>query len=461
VFLAEIVRRLATDVPREALPEAVEERVCGIDIDEAACERARDTVVGAVEQLCGPQRPDFFSHNIANQDFLELEAESGGVADLIVGNPPYVSAVNLSAKDKERFLRRFGTAWGRLDLYALFIEQGLTLLADGGGLAYITPDKWLSAQSSRRLRSHVSRGFAVRSIDRFDRHDLFPRVATVPCVTVIDRPFQDADGDGRVTCQWWEVDPLGHPRRGLHAAQIDVRDDGRPWTPDTPVAPVSSGARGMPPTVPLGTVVERISVGLATGLNRCFVVQGEEAASIEAELLRPIARGRDIQAGAVSDSGRHMLLPYRFGPDGDAAELVDLADYPGARTHLERHRDALERRHCVRAWGKAWYDLHDPVIDDLARRAKILAPDLAHAPRFALDQGTLLPCHSAYYLLLRNDAPLTGAELTDLLNTPAVAEDLRRRAPTAKSGYRRFRAQVLRELPIPLDRVGELERDAA
>ena len=107
-------------------------------------------------------------------------------------------AVHLCAADKTRYLERFETAWGRLDLHTLFIEQGLRLLRRDGRLAYITPDKWLTAASSAPLRAFVSRCHAVRTIDRFDRHDLFPGVATVPCVTVVEeRPVQGREALGR------------------------------------------------------------------------------------------------------------------------------------------------------------------------------------------------------------------------------------------------------------------------
>jgi hypothetical protein len=197
--------------------------------------------------------------------------------------------------------------------------------------------------------------------------------------------------------------------------------------------------------------VQRISVGVATGLNRCFVLNVQQAASIEPELLRPVARGRDVQVNGLMDAGLWLLLPYRFDAAGGSPQLVDLIDFPGARAHLEPHRTDLERRHCVRVWGKPWYALHDPVTFDLTRQPKILLPDLAHEPRFALDVGEVLPLHSAYYLLLHRDAELDGEQLTALLNSPAVAADLRRRAPTAKSGYRRFRTAVLRDVAVPCD----------
>ncbi len=437
-FLLGAIEQLARRVTRDELPGVVEDSLFGIDIDEDACAVAGERVVAAVEAIAGPQPDGYFAANVRHQDFLESEADADGF-DVVVGNPPFVSATSLTAASKARYLERFETAWGRLDLYALFLEQGLRWLAPGGRLAFITPDKWLTAQSSGPLRAYVACNFAVRAIERFDRHDLFPGVATVPCVTVIEH----AEPIATAPCRWWEVN-RGEPTLAATREELAIVASGRPWS----AAPSPTTTQR---SLPLGALVERISAGLATGLNRCFILDHERAQTIEPELLRPVARGRDVTKTGIRDSQLWLLLPYRFDIEGDAAQLVDLDEFPLARAYLERHRDALERRHCVRVWGKAWYDVHDPVTFDMAARPKILLPDIAYEPRFALDPGGLAPLHSAYYLLLRTGMPPDPERLTAALNSPAVAADLRRRAQTAKSGYRRFRTAVLRDVAVPID----------
>jgi adenine-specific DNA-methyltransferase len=439
VFLVEVVRRIAKQAGADDLPRLAEACVFGVDIDASACRRAREAVVSSIESVSGPQPTGFFASNVRCTDFLELDAGTNRRADLIVGNPPYVSAVSLSAHDKARFRNRFETAWGRLDLYALFIEQGLRFLAPRGRLGYITPDKWLSADSSRRLRAFIARNYKVSTIDRFDRHDLFPGVATVPCVTVLGDLRSDVPAS---SCHWWDVPRRGTPIPRQQGARVTISLDGTPWQAASPESTTTT-------SVTLADLVERISVGVATGLNRCFVLGTKQAMGIETELLRPVARGRDVRKSGVTNAGLWLLLPYTFDAHGDSPRLVDLANFPAAREYLEFHRADLERRHCVRVWGKAWYDLHDPVTCDLSRRAKILLPDIALTPRFALDPGRLMPLHSAYYLLLRPTLGLDANRLVAFLNSPDVAADLRRRAPTAKSGYRRFRTAVLRDVQVP------------
>jgi len=433
-FLLLLVDELAGTIPARDLPTAVEQSIFGVDVDEHACAAARNAVRRAVSAAAGVQPDDFFEGNVINADALSADLDVGDF-QLVVGNPPYVSATQMAAIDKEHFLRRFSTAWGRLDLFALFIERGLQLLAPGGTLTFITPDKLLTSISCRPLRASIAKDFSVESIARFDRHDLFPGVSTVPCVTTIRRD----DPRTESVCRWWDLTGEEFVAQGPPRT-VPIGGDGEPWQ-----RAMTSAERPLR----LGDVVDRISVGLATGLNRCFVVSDDaaEAAGLDKRLLRPAVRGRDIQAGTIGRSGLQLLLPFSFTDDG--ASLVDLDADEKLRSYLMAfHRD-LEQRHCVRVWNKQWYDLHDPVVSDIAALPKVLLPDVAKVPRFAPDDGQVVPLHSAYFIVPARDSGWDPWTLSAVLNDPEVAQELRQRAPTAKSGYRRFRAEILREVRLP------------
>jgi methylase of polypeptide subunit release factors len=307
-FLVGVARGLTARIPADEVADVIERSLFGIDIDGNACAVARDRVVAVVEAVAGPQRDGYFAANVRSTDFLQSEADDSEF-DVVVGNPPFVSATSLTAGDKTRYLERFETAWGRLDLYALFLEHALRCLRPGGRLAFITPDKWLTAESSGPLRAYVAGGFAVRAVERFDRHDLFHGVATVPCVAVIERAVPTAVAP----CRWWDVTG-GEPVAGEVHEELAIAFDGRPWV-------AARAAPAGPRSAPLGELVERISAGLATGLNQCFILDRERARAIEPELLRPVARGRDVQPGAIRDSGLWLLLPYHFDAEGSDARL--------------------------------------------------------------------------------------------------------------------------------------------
>ena len=429
--------------------EAVERQLYGVDLDPHACALSRQTVRAAVERLTrSPARGDFFAGNVLNADFLlsdELEAlsERLGGFDLIIGNPPYVPTTRLSSLQKEGLRLRFKTAGGRLDLYTLFMERSIGLLAPGGRLTFITPDKFLISKSSSPLRALLLKEMRLCSIARFRSHRVFEKAATVPCVTVFERSSERGTFEV-LLCNSVETSPgmvTTNHRYSLQQASLGTEA----WQL-LPAADQKLLRRLECDHPTLEQVSIRISAGPATGRDGIFIVDGEAAAALEPELLRRAIRGRDILPYRLVNSGLHIIVPYEYDQSGSAS-LVDLARYPRARRWLEGRRGELESRHCVREWQKQWYDWHDRASCDLSRRAKILVPDVAMGNRFAVDEGKFFPLHSAYYILLKDGTD--PYYVTAVLNSRVCEYLIRLHAPVVKDGFLRYRQQFLSRLPVP------------
>ncbi|MBI5544350.1 MAG: N-6 DNA methylase [Deltaproteobacteria bacterium] len=472
-FLGEAVRRLArrwqrlgmslrSPGGRRSFIDALSRQVFGVDVDPNACELARASLRQVAESIVGTSVPScLFARNIIEADFLTETAveklaplAQGGFA-FIVGNPPYVSATRIKPEYKLVLRDQFTTATGRLDLYMLFMERAVGLLRSGGRVGFITPDKFLISQTARPLRSFILQRTAILTIARFTSHKVFADAATVPCISVLERAAT------RVAI---EILHCRHFRNGHDVIEVTRRSSvpsseltGASWDfvdPDH-LAFARRIQNGHPP---LASKMVRVSAGPATGRDSIYIVS--EEAEVEAELLQPIVRGRDISPYRIADSGAQILVPYRF-ESGAPAQLINLADYPKARRYLQRHREELESRHCVRVWEKAWYDWHDQPACNIGKETKILVPDLANSSRFAVDTGRFLPVHSVYYLL-----PRPGTDpfaLTAILNSKVAEFIVRLLSPVMKDGFSRYRQQFLAIIPVPdasKQTIGELARAA-
>ncbi len=455
VVLADRFEKLGLDLKtspgHRRFVAAVEANLYGVDVDAHACELAAAAVRRRVLEVSpGKLAPGFFGANIVVADFLlnrdvdDLPVLRARSLRFVVGNPPYVSATRITSSYKMELRSRFHSAGGRLDLYTVFIERALTLLADGGRLALVTPDKFLVSQSARGLRGLILQTSAVRSIARFRSHKVFEDAATVPCITALERGGKPRDvvvlacgekpgPSGRVRV----LERSSVPHGGLSPAAWHVSSPG-----------LHDFARRLVARHPtLRQLTVRVSAGPATGRDGLYVFPTGSHPEIEPELLRPVARGRDVLAFRVTDPGLEMLVPYVFDAAGNST-LIDLSRYSGARRYLEKHRRELEARHCVRVWRKPWYDLHDQILLDLAKRTKILVPDVANSNRFAVDRGTFLPLHSVYYVL-----PKPGVDvdfLAAVLNSSVAGFLVRLFSPVVKDGFNRYRQQFLLTLPVPL-----------
>ncbi len=116
--------------------------------------------------------------------------------DIVIGNPPYVSALELARSQapdyRDALRRRFTTARGAYDLYVPFFEQGLAALRPGGILAYLTPNKWLSARYATALRRFLRQHGTLLTVADVSGLRIFQEAAVYPVVAVIragsDRP---------------------------------------------------------------------------------------------------------------------------------------------------------------------------------------------------------------------------------------------------------------------------------
>jgi hypothetical protein len=74
------------------------------------------------------------------KEFPEIFLRGG--FSVVIGNPPYVRQEGLG-EFKDYFQKHYKVYQGTADLYAYFVERGVSLLQDGGIFSYIVANKWI------------------------------------------------------------------------------------------------------------------------------------------------------------------------------------------------------------------------------------------------------------------------------------------------------------------------------
>jgi type I restriction-modification system DNA methylase subunit len=110
--------------------------------------------------------------------------KNGGF-DAVIGNPPYVRQESLK-DSKDYFEKKFSVYHGSSDLYAYFIEKGVSLLNQGGLFSYIVANKWFRANYGKPLRKWIKQQNIVEIID-FGYLPIFKQATTYPCIIVIQK----------------------------------------------------------------------------------------------------------------------------------------------------------------------------------------------------------------------------------------------------------------------------------
>jgi len=86
----------------------------------------------------------------------------------VVANPPYAKFPTRGMNVEQ--LKRFSaTTYGHPNLYGLFLQVGVELLADGGRICFINPKSFVSGLYFRNLRQFLKRELDLQRFDTFDK----------------------------------------------------------------------------------------------------------------------------------------------------------------------------------------------------------------------------------------------------------------------------------------------------
>jgi hypothetical protein len=427
-------------------------------------------------------------------------ADAGGEFDFIISNPPWVRAHRWPERVRRLAARHYEVcraggwrgaphlngvppaASGQLDLSLLFLERSCRLLAPGGVLAILLPAKSLRALYGGGARQMLLRDLEFGLIEdhALDHRSMFRADAFV-AVLVLRRPRSTEPGGGAAGGVQVRM-----VRRGVAPLDFRVRQRELPLYPDAAASPwvlapeevVRVMRRMQEAGAPLGRHrALRLRRGIMTGANDVLVMRaaapglggltrveavGYEAARrrgapgrlagrfrawVEAEALRPLVRGADVDA-----------FRYRAG-----AHVVWCHDERGSlrpppprmERYLLRHRQALEARpgwRPGRPLGSifrlspdtllpkvAWHDLSDTLRG-------VALPARVESGGAMLE---LIPLNTVYFVPVQDerDALLLAA----IMNSLPASIFVRAIAERAKDARFRFFAWTVACLPLPAD----------
>ena len=95
----------------------------------------------------------FFEWETVFSEVFDDESKKG--FDIVIANPPYVDIKSLPNNDVKLYFKLYGSTEKRMNLYAVFIERGLTLKNDKGILCFINPNSMLMNESYSKLRRMI------------------------------------------------------------------------------------------------------------------------------------------------------------------------------------------------------------------------------------------------------------------------------------------------------------------
>jgi len=414
--------------------------------------------------------------------------------DFVLGNPPYVRVHRLLSEQKKNYKRLYRSAYGKFDLYALFVERGIAWLAENGKLGFITSDQFMYREYGKKLRQLILQNCLIKQILDFGASGVFLDVANYPSIIVLERnPQRNAQIKNMI--KYIRVPPnvkgsintLSDIKQHLSEKQFftslfDIFENAQSFFDEDswkfmPAEERKIFQKIVDTHLTLGDVGEAIFGGVQTGADRIYLVSlkrdedsvacvtrqdekhGESPLRIERETLKPFLKGENVRRWTISWDG--LFVIYLFEKRQNIVQVFQEGEmkqkYPMAFEYLSRHKTVLESR---KWYGKTarelcgeWYGLMYSADPVLFEQPKILTPAISKENNFAYDEsGFYFPVGggTVYGIILKKhlQRPDDYLYLLGVLNSKALEFFFKHITCYLGGGYREYHAQFLQQFPI-------------
>ncbi len=368
-ILRPLTRRILQTLPKHQAIATLQ-RITAFDIDADAIHQCRHHLQNILAAFYPRERIDW---QVITTDatIRSTTRQLWGKFTHVVGNPPYVRVQNLDAR-RHHINHDWYTAAGSTDLYIIFFELGINLLAPHGTLTLITPNSWLTSHSARLFRQWLTHQHRVDSVIDFREHRVFPALGTYTAITTITKDATPAPIP--VTHHNGES---AQPAGTIIIDRLQPRD---PWTPATDQQRTrihQIRLRGPQ----LGQLAD-IHVGIQTLADDVFILDHAQYQHLEPGILRPIVKASVMHNG-IDCTDRRLIFPYT-STGALIPETTLAAQYPNAYQHLDEHRDSLLSRDKGKTPPQHWYKFGRNVSILSGFADKIVTPPVSPHPNFQL-----------------------------------------------------------------------------
>ena len=363
--------------------------------------------------------------------------------DVVIGNPPYVQLQRDGGRLGNLYRGAgFSTFASTGDIYQLFYERGLKLLAKGGVLAYISSNSWLKAEYGKAMRRHLAENHTVLRLLEMGK-DVFESVIVDASILLLQAGKSAGTPSSFAAVDTDRLKDKAFPPAQELWGQVRLEGDA-PWSILSPLEQSvldKMRAKG----TPLKDWDIAIYRGILTGLNDAFIIDNQTKEALIAldprseEIIKPVLRGRDIQRYRVKWADM-WLIDTHNGYGGVPA--IDIDEYPAVKAHLDGYYEQLEKRYDK---GATPYNLRNCAYHAEFIKEKLFWIDLTEQGRFAYDDGEMFCVNSAYMM--------TGDSIKYLcavLNSTLVTWFMQNSALNSGMGTTRWVRFTVDRIPIPM-----------
>jgi hypothetical protein len=402
--------------------------------------------------------------------------------DGIIGNPPYIRVQELNKwapEECDYYKWKYkSAAKGSYDIYVVFTERALELLAPDGLLGFIMPHKFWQAQYGAGLRKLIADGKHLMSVVDFTHTMVFSNAAIYTAIHVlsnkpgrggrfsVERIDELSDGPAQIAAA-----ERGAEVPGVQIFQAEIPSGSDPWVIVPPALRGAMRRLEDATETRLGDIAERMAQGIRTSANTVYVLDrvgkhrtrffseqlGREV-ELEPDLLLPFLGAEHMRRYEVVPTEKVVLVPYT-ATGANTGDLIPAAqiesDHPATWAYLKECEKVLRGREDGKIDGAHWYGYVYPKNLEVMGSPKLLVPDIMERPAFSLDDKGQFAFVSGYGITLQPKYRTHMLYILGLLNSEPIGDYLKAISTPLRGGWYRPFPQFMEKIPIMLPSTGK------
>lgn len=503
----DIFKKLTSD-EAEIIIEAVQRNIIGIDINPFACHIAEMNMLFQIIDLYQLVRQNNSNYalerfKIYRSDSLEtkkfgdildftygtfleeqeiIDKIKAKKFDFIVGNPPYGGILKRSKGTfiKNKLKKEYTTAFGKYDIYVLFIERSVSWLKTNGKFGFIIQNRFLRADYGKKLREYLLKNVKIDKIVDFGNTKIFKDATNYPCILIFEKESvkQNDFNFIEVKLSANELDQnqilelidnkssnaKGYINR-FHINQSNLRSEA--WIPQKNfIIPLINRIKNIEYLEDLNEeIMQGVTIG-GEGGTKVYCI-GENIINqyrIESDIIKKLLRGKNIKRWTINWANLYLIYPYKDIGNGkkeeeedlseEAKRLLNIKDYPNCHEYLKEHYDflsnrTLEKKKITDYKGYGWYSLWRRRFFNVFKSRKILCPRVSKINNFALDDDDqFFFLDAAVGIIPKKNIDIKY--LLGVLNSNLLFFIMKNTSTILSGGYYNYSKTYIEKLPIKI-----------
>ena len=378
--------------------------------------------------------------------------EKGGF-DVVIGNPPYVQLQSMGTMSDAYAKCGFETFNKSADLYCLFTERGYSLLKEGGLQSFIMPNKWMLVSYGKELRKFMAKT-DLQQIINFGDVQFFDEATIYVCIFVTRKDNEQRNDVQALSLnqKTYHGDFLNEVPAQLAAYPADTFGESE-WIIQ-PKAHFDILKKMLQQGIALKDMPISVNYGIKTGYNDAFFIDEDTKERLiaedpkSAELIKPLLRGRDIQAWVPAWDNLYLIGTF-------PSLKLNIDDCPAIKNYLlsfgfERLEQSGVKGSRKKTQNK-WFETQDSIsYYEEFSKPKIMYPNMTSLFPFIYDEKGFFG-NDKTFMITANDDSVNLKFITAILNSRLCKLWIWYNCPELQGGTREIRKVYFENFRIPLD----------